>query len=182
MSEEHTAGERDPNRPFEAVQNAAVEHALTAGESRDALALVGALEPVRGRRSDRDSGLGRLGDASDRDREPKSASRTRTGTSSDAPSMTLSVVLGAWNGLRSGPENELPAASPSAAATEPRPFNADDAGGPPAVVGAAVACERFDLSPSDAASLAECGTASVRRLVAERGGSDGAVNDPPSER
>ncbi|MFB9823397.1 hypothetical protein [Halobaculum roseum] len=44
MSEEHTAGERDPNRPFEAVQNAAVEHALTVGESRDALALVGALE------------------------------------------------------------------------------------------------------------------------------------------
>ncbi|GAA0195314.1 hypothetical protein [Halobaculum roseum] len=96
--------------------------------------------------------------------------------------MTLSVVLGAWIGLRSGPENGPSAASSFEAATEPRPFDGGDADAPPAVVGAVVACERFDVSPSSAASLAECGTASVRRLLAERGGSDGSANDPPSER
>ncbi|MFC7136972.1 hypothetical protein ACFQRB_11830 [Halobaculum litoreum] len=41
------AGQRDPDRPVEAVQDAAIEHALTAGESRRALALVGALDPLR---------------------------------------------------------------------------------------------------------------------------------------
>ncbi|MFC6794128.1 hypothetical protein ACFQFH_06905 [Halobaculum halobium] len=50
----------------------------------------------------------------------------------------------------------------------------------PAVIGAAVACERFDVSPSYAASLAECSVFSVRQVAAERGDAEGSANDPPS--
>ncbi|QZX99405.1 hypothetical protein [Halobaculum rubrum] len=50
-----------------------------------------------------------------------------------------------------------------------------------AVQNAAVACERFDLSPAFAASLAGCGVSAVRQALVERGGAGNSANDPPSD-
>ncbi|MFC7095927.1 hypothetical protein [Halobaculum marinum] len=134
-------GRSDPTRPVEAVQNAAVEHALTAGESRRALALAGALDPLRA-------------------------------AAGDDPALTaLSTTLTAWLGLRErdpnfgavppSPPTPDPAAEQIASGEEGSPH-------PPAVVGAAVACERFDVSPPRAAALAGCSRAAVDRALADR--------------
>ncbi|MFC6785641.1 hypothetical protein [Halobaculum halobium] len=216
--------ERDPGRPIEAVQNAAIEHALTAGESRAALALVGALEPLRDPRLGRDGESGRPGgdNASDPASAPSASSPSATvspdaGPSSTAPSMALSSALTAWIGLRLRSDRDVPTrptaptapttTGPSggdAPRTQPSPSSTEAGGAAdwsgdepdgsdrssdhrgggararPAVIGAAVACERFDVSPSYAASLAECSVFSVRQVAAERGDAEGSANDPPS--
>ena len=99
--------------------------------------------------------------------------------------MTLSAVLTALTGLELQSTRDRSASAPSPIATNPHaPRNGagEDAGPQPAVVGAAVACERFDLSPADAASLADCEISAVRQVLAERGGADDAANDPPDDR
>ncbi|MFC7070681.1 hypothetical protein [Halobaculum lipolyticum] len=154
------SGPGDPRRPVESVQNAAVEHALTAGESRRALALVGALDPLH--------------DAS-----------------GDDPALTaLSTTLVAWLGLRErDPSFGAVTPSPPTPAAPPRPdrpdrhregdVDDDDLGAersenettpPPATVGAAVACERFDVSPARSAALAGCSREAVERALADRSG------------
>lgn len=151
------SGPSDPRRPVESVQNAAVEHALTAGESRRALALVGALEPLHG-------------------------------ASGDDPALTaLSTTLVAWLGLRER-DPSFGAVAPSPPTPDgpgfpdgsDRPRDGDDDAGagrdergarhPPATVGAAVACERFDVSPARSAALAGCSRGAVERALADRAG------------
>lgn len=148
----------DPRRPIEAVQNAAVEHAVTVGESRDALALVGALEPP---------------------------SRPQSRESLAVPSMTTAAVLTAWFGLRQRSDRNGQVTGPATGTPEP-PGLGDgigDGGDPsPAAIGAAVACERFELSPASAASLADCGVSAVRQVLAERADADASSNDPRHDR
>jgi len=133
-----------------AVQDAAVEHALTVGESRRALALAGALDP--------------LGDASD----------------GEPPVTALTTTLTAWLGLR-GRDRPFAAGSPSstlpgtgAAVTpdfEPSVSPAStDPDHRPAAVGAAVACDRFDVDPGRAARLADCSRGAVTAALAARAG------------
>ncbi|ESP87251.1 hypothetical protein [Candidatus Halobonum tyrrellensis] len=119
-----------------AVQEAAVEHARTAGDARRALALVGALEPLRG-------------DAA--------------GTDLDSVATTLLSALTAWIRLREGAG--FAPAGPPAPPTPPGPDAGADSDGDPAVEGAAVACERFGLSVPRAASLASCSPEAVARRV-----------------
>lgn len=175
------SGERDPERPIAAVQNAAVEHALTARESRDALALVGALEPLRARPPGPDGERSPLGDSHDCGSASELSPRSQSHTPLSVPSMVLSTVLSALTGLQVRSKRDHRTAVPSPAATEPHlPRDGVDASAPPAVVGAVVACERFDLSPAYAASLADCEVSAVRQVLAERGGAGGSANDPPS--
>jgi len=98
--------------------------------------------------------------------------------------MVLSTVLAAWTGLQVRSKRDRRTAAPSRPATEPhlpRDGVGDDASAPPAVVGAVVACERSDLSPAYAASLADCEVSAVRQVLAERGDAGGSANDPPSD-
>lgn len=120
-----------------AVQEAAVEHARTAGDARRALALVGALEPLRG-------------DAAG-------------GTDLDPVATTLLSALTAWIRLREGAG--FAPAGPPAPPTPPGPDAGTESDDDPAVDGAAVACERFGLSVARAASLASCPPEAVARRV-----------------
>ncbi|WP_435065650.1 hypothetical protein [Halobaculum sp. EA56] len=164
----------DREGPVAAVQDAAVEHALTVGDSRRALALVGALDPLRG------------------------------SSAEDPALTALSTTLTAWVGLREREPafGAAPPTPPSPAVPDPatdRPAStptpeggggdgaeadrADDRGRdhvrdhPAAAVGAAVACERFGLAPARAASLAGRSVEAVERALADRRG-----NDPPADR
>lgn len=121
-----------------AVQEAAVEHALTAGDARRALALAGALEPLRGEVA------------------------ARSGTPDPVAAALLSALT-AWVGLRE--DGTLGPAGPPAPPAPPIPGDDDR---DPAAVGAAVACERFGVPPARAASLAGAATGTVERLVAAR--------------
>lgn len=180
----------DPERPIEAVQNAAVEHAVTVGESRDALALVGALDPLREGaprtgtepRTDPDE----LADGHDRVTVLDPPSRPQSRESVAVPSMTTAAVLAAWSGLHLRSDRDRPATGPATATQEPPGpgdgIGDDDVDPSPAVVGAAVACERFDLSPASAASLADCGISAVRQVLAERAAADASSNDPQRDR
>lgn len=151
----------DPGRPVAAVQDAAVEHALTVGDSRRALALVGVLEPLREASGD------------------------------DPVLTALSTTLTAWVGLRErDPEfGEPPSETDSVSSFDAdtgggpdiapaAPFEAgtdtDDSGRapPPAAVGAAVARERFGVDIGRAATLAGCQQAVVERMIEARRGND----------
>ncbi|MXR42217.1 hypothetical protein GRX01_12815 [Halobaculum sp. WSA2] len=176
----------DPERPIEAVQNAAVEHAVTVGESRDALALVGALDPLREgpapTGTDPRTHADELADGHDRETVLDPQSRESVAV----PSMTTAAVLAAWSGLRLRSDRDRPATGPATGTQEP-PGPGDgigdgDVAPSPAVVGAAVACERFDLSPASAASLADCGISVVRQVLAERDAADASSNDPRRDR
>jgi len=176
------SGERDPERPIAAVQNAAVEHALTARESRDALALVGALEPLRARPPGPDAELSLPGDSHGQGPPSELSPRPHSHTPLSVPSMVLSAVFAAWTGRRVRSKRDRRTAVLSPTATDPHlPLAGDDASAPPAVVGAVVACERFDLSPAYAASLADCEVSAVRQMLGGRGGAGGSANDPPSD-
>jgi len=145
-------------RPVATVQDAAVEHALTVGESERALALAGALDPLRG-------------------------------ASGDDPALTaLATTLTAWLGLRERDPSFV--AAPSTTTPGPDAASAPDAdpavvAGPtdadhrPATVGAAVACERFDVDPGRAASLAGCSRDAVAAALAARSGNDPAEPTEP---
>jgi len=176
----------DPGRPIEAVQNAAVEHAVTVGESRDALALVGALEPLRGKppRTETEP-------RSEPDEPPDShdgvsvldpSSRPQSREHVTVPSMTTAAVLATWFGLRLRSDRNGPVTGPETGTPEPPGVGDDDVDPSPAVIGAAVACERFDLSPASAASLADCGLSAVRQVLAERDAADASSNDPQRDR
>lgn len=143
--------------PVVTVQNAAIEHALTVGDTRRALALVGALDVLR--------------EASGED-----------------PALTaLSTTLVAWVGLRErDPAFAASPAEPTGPGGGPSDIPVDgdsdleidrDDSAPPAAVGAAVACERFDVTTARAASLAGCPRATVERVRDRR-----ASNDPLGER
>ncbi|SHH56579.1 hypothetical protein [Halobaculum gomorrense] len=148
---------RDLERPIEAVQNAAVEHALAAGKSRDALALVGALETLR---------------AGDGDR-PRSAD----------PALTaLSTTIAALIGQRLSDRRDSSADEAASARAPPTVGDSRGAGDHPAAVGAAVACERFDVAVSRAATLAEVDRSAIEHVRSTRAATGRAANDPSRER
>lgn len=155
--------DRDPERPIEAVQNAAVEHAVAAGESRAALALAGALDARREAETDAsDSG----------DRDPPHGDPATT-----ALSMTVTALIGRHlsGDPRASAREPVSAPEPSAARRAP------DEARHPAVVGAAVACERFDLTVARAATLAACDRSAVESALAARARERSAANDPPDD-
>ncbi|PSQ06275.1 hypothetical protein BRC97_06670 [Halobacteriales archaeon QS_6_71_20] len=102
--------------------------------------------------------------------------------SGDDPALTaLATTLTAWLGLRERDPSFV--AAPSTPTPGPDAASAPDAdpavaAGPtdadrrPATVGAAVACERFDVDLGQAASLAGCSRDAVAAALAARPGTD----------
>ncbi|WP_435146910.1 hypothetical protein [Halobaculum sp. P14] len=139
MTSERSAVEA--TEALETVQEAAVEHALAAGDARRALALAGALEPLRRRTSRAD------------DSDP------------DPVVTALYTTLSAWVALRErfgSVGTESPPAPP-----EPGDFGLPEGEAESAAVrGAAVACARFDVPVARAASLAGCSRSELERQVA----------------
>ncbi|UIO98718.1 hypothetical protein Hbl1158_09170 [Halobaculum sp. CBA1158] len=165
-----------PDAPVWTVQTAAIEHALTVGESPRALALAGALDPLRSGVASRDSAAG------DPDRR--------------APAMTaLSTALSALIGIHvreaAAESTDGSVAGDPVSASSPRPevpelavvdpdavHRGQAATRRPAVVGAAVAVERFGVAPERAATLAECSRDAVEGAVADRSATADVSDDP----
>lgn len=177
----------DPSRgadragaPIAAVQEAAVEHALTVGDARRALALAGALDPLCGE-STEDPALAALSTAlvawvGLRERDPGflagPPSPPGPGPLPDRSGVSV-AESGDGTGDCDGVEPDDGDGAEDGDGTE----GSDRVGRAtpdPAAVGAAVAVARFDVSVARAASLAGRPRRAVERALADRGG-----NDPP---
>jgi hypothetical protein len=157
--------ERNPDHPIEAVQNAAIEHALATGDSRTALALVGALDARPSAGGDSSAGGDGEGSA---DRDPVAVALTAT----------VAAMIGQRAHLDRQPFAAEPASEPTTLPVEGDRETAQRI----RAFGAAVACERFDVSAAHAATLAACDRSTVEPVLSVRTGDSSAVNDPSRER